>query len=149
MDCDALCVGWTSSPSLTRGETQRHSKDSSVYRALLPSYLSRAMEPVHLGIMRYNYAGQSMHAYSPHNLTICIGVQVLIGNREWMSVNGIDVVMGMEDKIQVWETQGRTVVLVSVDGELSWTFTQIIISLYTPMNRYPCWCNSHCRQHQI
>ncbi len=33
-------------------------------------------------------------------------------------MNGIDVVMGMEDKIQVWETQGRTVVLVSVDGEL-------------------------------
>ena len=48
-----------------------------------------------------------------------------------MSVNGIDVVMGMEDKIQVWETQGRTVVLVSVDGELSWTFTQIYISLHT------------------
>ncbi|XP_064404796.1 copper-transporting ATPase 1-like isoform X4 [Halichondria panicea] len=44
--------------------------------------------------------------------------EVLIGNREWMNVNGIDVVMGMEDKIQVWETQGRTVVLVSVDGIL-------------------------------
>ncbi len=36
-----------------------------------------------------------------------------------MSENGIDVVVeGMEEKIQVWETQGRTVVLVSVDGEL-------------------------------
>ncbi|XP_064383927.1 copper-transporting ATPase 1-like isoform X2 [Halichondria panicea] len=46
--------------------------------------------------------------------------KVLIGNREWMSENGIDVVMGMEEKIQAWETQGRTVVLVSVDSELIW-----------------------------
>ncbi len=37
-----------------------------------------------------------------------------------MSENGIDVVMGMEEKIQAWETQGRTVVLVSVDSELIW-----------------------------
>ena len=34
-----------------------------------------------------------------------------------MKVNGVDVVLGVEDKIQDWEREGRTVILVSVDGE--------------------------------
>ncbi len=46
-------------------------------------------------------------------------MQVLIGNREWMNVNGVDVVSGMEDMIQDWENQGRTVILVSVDGKFN------------------------------
>ena len=34
-----------------------------------------------------------------------------------MKVNGVDVVSGVEDKILDWEREGRTVILVSVDGE--------------------------------
>ncbi len=51
-----------------------------------------------------------------------VHIQVLIGNREWMNVNGVDVVSGVEDVIQDWERQGRTVILVSVDGEFDHTF---------------------------
>ena len=34
-----------------------------------------------------------------------------------MSVNGVEVVEGVEDEIQESERQGKTVVLVSIDGE--------------------------------
>ena len=51
-------------------------------------------------------------------------MQVLIGNREWMSLNGVAVTGEMEEKMQSFEEHGQTVVLTAVDGEnlngLSW-----------------------------
>ena len=43
---------------------------------------------------------------------------MLIGNREWMSVNCVEVVEGVEGEVQESERQGKTVVLISIDGEL-------------------------------
>ena len=45
-------------------------------------------------------------------------VQVLIGNREWMSLNGVEVVESVEGLTQDSERQGKTVVLVAIDGEV-------------------------------
>ena len=45
-------------------------------------------------------------------------LQVLIGNREWMSQNGLRVEQLMEDKIKEFEEKGNTVILVAVDGKL-------------------------------
>ncbi len=47
-----------------------------------------------------------------------------------MNVNGVDVVSGVEDKIQDWERQGRTVILVSVDGKF--VFRPVFVPLVNP-----------------
>ncbi len=43
--------------------------------------------------------------------------QVLIGNRDWLSMNGIEVVNSVEEELCQYEEQGKTVVFVAVDGE--------------------------------
>ena len=48
-------------------------------------------------------------------------MQVLIGNREWMSLNGVGVTREMEEQLQSFEEHGQTVVLTAVDGE-NWEF---------------------------
>jgi len=47
---------------------------------------------------------------------MCIIVQVLIGNREWMKVNNVRVTTKMEQKLQGHEELGHTVALTAVDG---------------------------------
>ena len=44
-------------------------------------------------------------------------LQVLIGNRGWMSQNGVEIVGDMEKDIQGFEEHGQTVVMVAIDGE--------------------------------
>ena len=67
---------------------------------------------------------QIMYDYVKDQKSNNVPIQVLIGNREWMNVNGVDVVSGVEDATQNWERQGKTVILVSVDGELNQAFYQ-------------------------
>ena len=50
------------------------------------------------------------------SLRMCIIVQVLIGNREWMKVNNVRVTTKMEQKLQGHEELGHTVALTAVDG---------------------------------
>ncbi len=49
-------------------------------------------------------------------LSPCMYVQVLLGNRGWMSENGVQVNLEMETLMQQFEEQGQTVVLAAVDG---------------------------------
>ena len=42
---------------------------------------------------------------------------MLIGNREWMSVNGVELVEGVESEMCDYKEQGKTVVLVAIDGK--------------------------------
>ena len=44
-------------------------------------------------------------------------VKVLLGNRVWMSQNGVEVGGAVEQQIQSFEEAGQTVVLASVDGK--------------------------------
>ena len=48
---------------------------------------------------------------------LLLTTQVLIGNREWMSLNGVAVTSKMEEQMQSFEEHGQTVVLTAVDGE--------------------------------
>lgn len=50
------------------------------------------------------------------SVRMCIIVQVLIGNREWMKVNNVRVTTKMEQKLQGHEELGHTVALTAVDG---------------------------------
>lgn len=51
-------------------------------------------------------------------------LQVLIGNREWMVQNGLEVTPEMEEQLQSYEQRGQTVVLVTVDGRrLVWAIS--------------------------
>ena len=49
-------------------------------------------------------------------LCVC-GVQVVIGNREWMKENHVAVSTEVERRITGFEEYGQTVVLVAFDGE--------------------------------
>ena len=44
--------------------------------------------------------------------------EVLIGNREWMHRNGLEVTMEMETVMSEHENQGQTAVLCSIDGKV-------------------------------
>ena len=44
-------------------------------------------------------------------------VKVLLGNRVWMSQNGVQVGGAVEQQIRSFEEAGQTVVLASVDGK--------------------------------
>lgn len=44
---------------------------------------------------------------------------VLIGNREWMQQNGLQVTDEMEDAMQEHEEKGHTAVLIGINGETS------------------------------
>lgn len=44
--------------------------------------------------------------------------KVLIGNRDWMQMNGLMVTDEMEDAMQSHEMQGQTAVLIAIDGNL-------------------------------
>ena len=58
----------------------------------------------------------------PNVYTLVTFIQVLIGNREWMTVNGVQLLESVEGGVCEYEEQGKTVVLVAVDGK------QIILS---------------------
>ena len=45
-------------------------------------------------------------------------MQVLIGNRLWMTSNGIDIDQELERRITSYEQRGQTVVLTSIAGML-------------------------------
>lgn len=45
--------------------------------------------------------------------------KVLIGNREWMQQNGLEVTDEMEDAMQEHEEKGHTAVLISINGKNS------------------------------
>lgn len=42
---------------------------------------------------------------------------VIIGNRDWMQQNGLEVTDEMEDAMQEHEEKGHTAVLVGIDGK--------------------------------
>ena len=44
---------------------------------------------------------------------------VLIGNRDWMQQNGLQVTDEMEDAMQEHEEKGHTAVLIGINGETS------------------------------
>ena len=46
-----------------------------------------------------------------------LSLQVLIGNREWMSLNSVERKEATEKKMKEFEGQGKTVVMVAVDGK--------------------------------
>jgi len=47
---------------------------------------------------------------------ISLSGQVLLGNREWMSLNGVTMPGEIEQQIRNFEEHGQTVVLAAVDG---------------------------------
>lgn len=42
---------------------------------------------------------------------------MIIGNRDWMQQNGLEVTDEMEDAMQEHEEKGHTAVLVGIDGK--------------------------------
>lgn len=43
---------------------------------------------------------------------------VLIGNRQWMMRNGLEVAADVDDAMSSHETKGQTAILVAIDGTL-------------------------------
>lgn len=54
-----------------------------------------------------------------HNKYCCY-LQVVIGNREWMLRNGVELHMDTERKMSEEEECGHTAVLVAIDGMYGW-----------------------------
>ena len=48
----------------------------------------------------------------------CRKYSTLIGNRHWMTQNGINVSKDMNETMEEHEVKGQTAVLVAVDGKL-------------------------------
>lgn len=46
-----------------------------------------------------------------------VACHVIIGNRDWMQQNGLEVTDEMEDAMQEHEEKGHTAVLVGIDGK--------------------------------
>ena len=44
-------------------------------------------------------------------------LQVLIGNRVWMTSNNVGIEETLEERISYYEEKGQTVVLASIDGK--------------------------------
>uniref|UniRef100_A0A803T758 P-type Cu(+) transporter n=1 Tax=Anolis carolinensis TaxID=28377 RepID=A0A803T758_ANOCA len=68
---------------------------------------------------------QTLHVLKYHIITVSLSAtwnphkySVLIGNREWMSRNGLHVKNDVDHAMTEHERRGRTAVLVAVDGEL-------------------------------
>uniref|UniRef100_A0A671KPH8 Copper-transporting ATPase 2 n=1 Tax=Sinocyclocheilus anshuiensis TaxID=1608454 RepID=A0A671KPH8_9TELE len=58
-----------------------------------------------------------------NNLCICVfpespSYSVLIGNRQWMMRNGLEVTADVDDAMSSHETKGQTAILVAIDGVL-------------------------------
>lgn len=49
-------------------------------------------------------------------LSCLVWYSVLIGNREWMHRNGLDIAADVESKMEQLENIGQTVVLCAIDG---------------------------------
>lgn len=55
--------------------------------------------------------------------------EVLIGNREWMSRNGLIVTQKMDDTMSEHEDQGHTAVLCAVDSESTSNYVTVVRGL--------------------
>ena len=63
----------------------------------------------------FNFAAEVREeSVTPREPVAC---HVIIGNRDWMQQNGLEVTDEMEDAMQEHEEKGHTAVLVGIDGK--------------------------------
>lgn len=85
--------------------------------------------PYQLGDIVYHFAaeGQSKEqSETPKEPIVC---HVIIGNRDWMQQNGMEVTDEMEDAMQEHEEKGHTAVLIGINGKNSAEIFTIQFSL--------------------
>ena len=64
--------------------------------------------------------------------------EVLIGNREWMQRNGLEVAGEVHKAMEEQEVQGQTAVLCVIDGQSTSSFSLVSSSFVCPLHRHCC-----------